>query len=49
MAWTCGCCQAVLNLDKVDVDSKSEEGRTPLSYAAEYGNEAIVKILRDNV
>ena len=37
--------------DDVEVDSKDEAGRSPLSYAAENGHEAVVKILvaRDNV
>ncbi|KAF2192361.1 ankyrin, partial [Zopfia rhizophila CBS 207.26] len=30
---------------KVDVDSKDEAGRTPLSWAAENGREAVVKLL----
>jgi len=30
---------------KVDVDVKDGNGRTPLSYAAEHGHEAVVKLL----
>ena len=29
--------------DDVEVDSKDEDGRSPLSYAARYGNEAVVR------
>jgi ankyrin repeat protein len=36
-----------LEMDKVDVDSKDEDGRTPLSWAARNGHEAVVKILLD--
>jgi hypothetical protein len=31
--------------DNVDVDSKDDEGRTPLSWAAENGHEAVVKMV----
>jgi ankyrin repeat protein len=34
-----------LEMDKVDVDSKDEDGRTPLSWAARNGHEAVVKML----
>jgi ankyrin repeat protein len=33
------------NLEKVDIDSGDTDGRTPLSWAAEKGNEAVVKLL----
>jgi len=35
----------LLGTGKVDVDSKSNDGRIPLSYAAWSGNEAVVKLL----
>ena len=37
--------------DDVEVSTKDDVGRTPLSYAAEHGNEAVVKILvvRDDI
>ncbi|KAH8761294.1 hypothetical protein BGZ57DRAFT_931726 [Hyaloscypha finlandica] len=31
--------------EKVDADSKDEDGRTPLSWAAENGHESVVKLL----
>jgi ankyrin repeat protein len=34
-------------LDKVDIDFKDKLGKTPLLLAAEYGNEAIFKLLLD--
>jgi ankyrin repeat protein len=37
----------VLDTSKVDADSKDTDGRTPLSWAAESGQEAIVKLLLD--
>ncbi|PMD29295.1 ankyrin, partial [Hyaloscypha variabilis F] len=37
--------QALLETCKVDADSKDAFGRTPLSYAAEIGSEAVVKSL----
>jgi ankyrin repeat protein len=35
----------LLATGKVDVDSKSKYGQTPLSWAAERGHEAVVKLL----
>jgi len=35
----------LLKTGKVDVDSKNNNGRTPLSWAAENGHEAVVKLL----
>jgi ankyrin repeat protein len=35
----------LLETGKVEVNSKSEFGRTPLSWAAENGHEAVVKLL----
>ena len=35
----------LLATGQVDPDSKEEDGQTPLSYAAEYGHEAVVKLL----
>jgi ankyrin repeat protein len=37
--------EQLLESGTTDVDSKGENGRTPLSYAAENGNEAVVKLL----
>jgi hypothetical protein len=37
----------LLDTGKVDVDSKDNEGRTPLSYAASDGQEAAMKLLLD--
>jgi hypothetical protein len=34
---------------KIDADSKSEDGRTPLSWAAENGHEGVVKLLVEKV
>ena len=41
----------LLATDGVDPDSKDNDGRTPLSWAAEHGNAAVVELLpeRDNV
>ena len=35
------------NMEKVDVDSKDSDGRTPLSWAMENSHEAVVKLLLD--
>lgn len=35
----------LLDTGKVDVDSKDEDGRTPLLWAAASGHEAVVKLL----
>jgi ankyrin repeat protein len=35
----------LLATDRVDPDSKGSDGRTPLSYAAASGQEAVVKLL----
>ena len=35
----------LLETGKVDVDSKDSDSRTPLSWAAEFGQEAVVKLL----
>jgi len=35
----------LLDIGEVEADSKYNEGRTPLSYAAERGHEAVVKLL----
>jgi ankyrin repeat protein len=35
----------LLSSGKVDIDSRSNSGRTPLSYAAERGHDAVVKLL----
>jgi ankyrin repeat protein len=37
----------LVDTGKVDVDFKDENGRTPLSWAAEEGHEAVVKLLVD--
>jgi ankyrin repeat protein len=37
----------LLDTGKVDVDSKDSDGRTPVSWAAEHGHEAVVKLLLD--
>jgi hypothetical protein len=37
----------LLESGKADVDLKDKDGRTPLSYAAENGHEAVVKLLLD--
>jgi ankyrin repeat protein len=36
-------------LAAVDVDSKDDGGRTPLSWAAEIGHEAVVKLLESRI
>jgi ankyrin repeat protein len=38
----------LLAQDGVDPDSKDTSGRTPLSWAAENGHEAVVKLLQSN-
>jgi ankyrin repeat protein len=35
----------LLEKDGVDLDSKDEDGRTPLSWAAKNGHEAVMKLL----
>ncbi|KAF2228503.1 hypothetical protein EV356DRAFT_416953, partial [Viridothelium virens] len=35
----------LLQADKVDVDSKDSIGRTPLSWAAEFGHKTMIKLL----
>ena len=37
--------QLLLGTGKVDIDSKDNSGRTPLSWAAENGHEAMVQLL----
>lgn len=37
----------LLDMGKVDVDSKDYSGRTPLSWATEDGHEAVMKLLFD--
>ena len=37
----------LLDIEKVDADSKNDSGRSPLSWAAENGQEAVVKMLLD--
>jgi len=36
----------LLDTGKVEVDSKDIYGQTPLSWAAQYGHEAVVKLLQ---
>jgi ankyrin repeat protein len=38
----------LLAKDGVDPDSKSKSGRTPLSWAAEKGHEAVVRLLQSH-
>jgi ankyrin repeat protein len=38
--------ELLLAKDDVDPDSKDKDGQTPLSRAAEYEHEAVVKLLR---
>ena len=40
--------QLLLAMRQVDTDSKDENSRTPLSYAAESGHEAVVRLMLDN-
>ena len=37
----------LLDRKEVNPDSRNNDGRTPLQYAAAYGNEEIVKLLLD--
>jgi ankyrin repeat protein len=41
--------KALLATGKVDVDSKDEYGRTPLSWAAVNGHEAVVELLESSL
>jgi ankyrin repeat protein len=38
----------LLDTGKVDVNTKDEDGSTPLSWAAGQGHEAVVRLLLDN-
>ncbi len=40
--------ELLLTKDGIDVDSKDGNGWSPLFWAAEYGPEAVVKLLLDN-
>ena len=39
--------ELLLGRDDIDVNSRSNSGRTPLSWAAERGREAVVRLLLD--
>jgi ankyrin repeat protein len=36
----------LVNRDDIEAGSKDRDGRTPLSWAAEYGHEIVVKLLQ---
>jgi ankyrin repeat protein len=46
MGWHETVVKLLINAGKVDINSKDRYGQTPLSWAAEGGHEAVVKLLQ---